>query len=99
MQEKEVKLNNAMPELTTSERNETALAVMGEKISNIQKNSDEQKQSMRELKEDVKALGKKIDDTYATKADLMETQKDVDSLKNNISWAVKIVQGLVITGI
>ena len=88
-----------MSEPNVSERNETRLAVMGEKITYIEKNSDEQKTAMKDLREEVKSLGKKIDDTYATRADLVETQKDVESLRSNISWFVKIVLGTVIVAI
>ena len=99
-----------MTEEGTSERNETRLAVMSEKIGNIERTVSESRKENKELRDDIKDLSNKIDDTYATKADLSDvklaakteldnTQKEVDSIKNNINWIVKIIVGAVVVAI
>lgn len=89
---KETRNSNNNNGNSSSVRNEVKLAVMSEKITNIETN-------VSEIKSSLKNLQHSMDDGYARKIDLAETQKEVDSLKNNVGWAVKIVLGAVILAI
>jgi len=78
--------------ITVSARNEVQLAVMSEKIKNIESN-------VSDIKTSISGLQHSIDDGYAKKAELEDVRADVRSVQSQISWAVKIVLGVVITGV
>lgn len=77
---------------TTGQRNEITLGIMGEKVNNIEK-------SLEELKTWVKELTIKVDDTYATKTELFDIKQDVDDLRNNNKWIVRLILGIVISAV
>jgi predicted RNase H-like nuclease (RuvC/YqgF family) len=78
----------------SSNRNEVTLGVMGEQIKNLEG-------SITGMRTDIKELGQKIDDKYVTrtehKAELADIIRDVDSLKDNNKWVVRLVVGSLIT--
>lgn len=90
-------------ETQVSLRNEISIAVVREKMDNIEKTMKESKaetvSSFRGVREDIKDLSDKLDDKYLTKAEHEETKKDVESLKDNVKWISRLIIGAVVTAI
>lgn len=76
----------------SSNRNEVTLGVMGEKIANIDGR-------IMDIRKDIETLSNKIDDKYITRNEFEDTVREVDALRDNVKWIVRLVIGSVITAI
>ena len=77
---------------TISGRNEVKLAVMAEKVGNIE--SD-----VKDIKTSITDLQHSMDDGYAKKIDVENVAVRVKVIEGQRDWAVKIVIGAIILSI
>lgn len=78
---------------TTSEKNEVRLAVMSEKINNIEGN-------ISGIQDSIKDINLKMDHTYATKEELraieMREKETSARLDSTLTWVARLIIGAVI---
>lgn len=85
-------MKNEQAPSTLDSRNEIQLAVMAEKVSNIEKKTTAIEQGISDLQHS-------IDNGYARKGDLDELRRTVSKMESQRDWAVKLIIGAVIISI
>lgn len=81
----------------SSNRNEVTIAVVNEKLNNVNKDVTEVKEEQKAVRKDIKELSEKIDNKYVSRAEHEDMVKDVNALQDSLKWIVRLVLGGLIT--